>query len=214
MTSNAVAALHVEDEPFLVTSLIERCPKTMMIRELMMNALEAAKLAPEGKRLVEISGLEVDGAPKLTIWNTGPGMDASELFQICNIASSIGKEKSLTGNFGMGAKVASLPSNTFGMRYRSCKHGLVHEVTLGKRDGVYGRLRRRLADSDEYVEVSDATDLAIREGRATDYDWTEVALLGNDAQQDTVKDPYNGDSKKPNGWPHICTTGSIDCQTV
>ena len=80
--------------------------------------------------------------PKLTMWNTGPGMDAAELHRICNIASSIGKEKSLTGNFGMGAKVASLPSNQRGMRYRSCKNGRVHEVILCKRDGVYGRLRR------------------------------------------------------------------------
>ena len=52
------------------------------------------------------------------------------------------KRKSLTGNFGMGAKVASLPSNKRGMRYRSCKNGRVHEVILCKRDGVYGRLRR------------------------------------------------------------------------
>src|SRR5690606_21756635 len=41
MTTLAVAALQVADEDFLVASLIERCPKTMMIRELMMNALEA-----------------------------------------------------------------------------------------------------------------------------------------------------------------------------
>jgi anti-sigma regulatory factor (Ser/Thr protein kinase) len=167
----------------LVASLIERCPKTMMIRELMMNALEAAKQAPQGKRLVEISSQEIDGASKLTIWNTGPGMDAIELLQICDIASSIGKEKSITGNFGMGAKVASLPSNTAGMRYRSCKHGRVHEVILGKRDGVYGRLRRRVQESDEYLEVYEVTELAIAGGRSTDHEWTEVVLLGNKEQQ-------------------------------
>ncbi len=33
-------------------------------------------------------------------------MDAAELLRICNIASSIGKEKSLTGNFGIGAKLS------------------------------------------------------------------------------------------------------------
>jgi hypothetical protein len=31
-----------ENEDFVVASMIERCPKTMMIRELVMNALEAA----------------------------------------------------------------------------------------------------------------------------------------------------------------------------
>lgn len=123
MTTNAVTALEVLDEEFLVASLIERCPKTAMIRELMMNAIEAAQHAPEGRRLVEISAQPIDGGSKLTMWNTGPGMDAIELHRICNIASSIGKQKSLTGNFGMGAKVASLPSNQRGMRYRSCKNG-------------------------------------------------------------------------------------------
>ena len=200
MTTSTVAALQVADEDFLVASLIERCPKTMMIRELMMNALEAAALAPEGQRLVEIASQDVGGHSKLTIWNTGPGMDASELLKICNIASSLGKEKSLTGNFGMGAKVASLPSNQLGMRYRSCKDSRVHEVILCKRDGVYGRLRRYHAETGEYLEVADVTDIARDEGRSLGYEWTEVMLLGNEADQDTVRDPYNGDPKQDAQW--------------
>src|ERR1700709_1861841 len=136
MTTSAVTALQVADEDFLVASLIERCPKSMMIRELFMNAFEAAQHAPAGRRLVEVSAMPMDGSDKLVIWNTGVGMDDHELLKICNIAASIGKEKSLTGNFGMGAKVASLPSNQRGMRYRSCKNGRVNEVILCKRDGV------------------------------------------------------------------------------
>lgn len=200
MTTSAVTALEVADEDFLVASLIERCPKAMMVRELMMNALEAARLAPEGRRLVEIIALPLDGTDKLTIWNTGPGMDGSELLRICNIASSLGKEKSLTGNFGMGAKVASLPSNQRGMRYRSCKDGRVHEVILCKRDGVYGRLRRYHPDTGEYLEVVDVTDLATQDGRETSEDWTEVVLLGNEPNQDTVKDPYNGNPGQDAQW--------------
>ena len=43
MTSSPnVTPLRVADEDFLVASMIERCPKTMMIRELVMNAIEAA----------------------------------------------------------------------------------------------------------------------------------------------------------------------------
>jgi hypothetical protein len=64
MTTHAVTALEVLDEEFLVASLIERCPKTAMIRELMMNALEAARHAPPGRRLVEISSQLADGVPK------------------------------------------------------------------------------------------------------------------------------------------------------
>jgi hypothetical protein len=200
MSATAVTALHVDDEDFVVASLIERCPKVMMIRELMMNAIEAARLAPEGQRLIEISALPIDDTSKLTIWNTGPGMDAIELLHISNIASSIGKEKSLTGNFGMGAKVASLPSNQRGIRYRSCKSGRVHEVILCKRDGIYGRLRRYHPETSEYLEVIDVTDIAVAEGRTLEHDWTEVVLLGNQADQDTVSDPYNGDPDQDAQW--------------
>lgn len=200
MSTSAVTALEVADEEFLVASLIERCPRAMMIRELMMNALEAAQHAPESRRLVEISVLPVDGVSKLAIWNTGAGMDAGELLRICNIASSLGKEKSLNGNFGMGAKVASLPSNQRGMRYRSCKNGKVHEVILGKRDGIYGRLRRLDQATGEYLEVLDVTELALEEGRSINEDWTQVVLLGNDAAQDTVKDPFGGDPVQDAQW--------------
>jgi len=200
MGTNAVTALEVSDEPFLVSSLIERCPKTMMLRELVKNALEAASLAPEGRRQVEISCLNIHDVDKLAIWNTGPGMDAIELLRICNIAASHGKEKSLTGNFGMGAKVASLPSNQLGMRYRSCKNGRVHEVILCKRDEIYGRLRRYDPNTGEYLEVIDVTDIAVECGRPANEDWTEVVLLGNDAKQDTAKDPYNGDPPQDTQW--------------
>ncbi len=108
--SAQVAALHVSDEDFLVASMIDRCPKTMMLRELLMNAIEAAQLAPAGNRRIEIGPKEVGGFPKLSIWNTGPGMSSEELYHICDLAASIGKDKSLDANFGMGAKVASLPS--------------------------------------------------------------------------------------------------------
>jgi hypothetical protein len=198
--SCAVAALRVADEDFLVASMIERCPKTMMIRELVMNALEAAKQAPLDRRLVEISPVQIDEVTKLAIWNTGPGMDGHELRKICDIASSLGKERSLSGNFGMGAKVASLPSNQRGMRYRSCKAGRVHEVILCKRDGVYGRMRRRDQETGEYVEVYDVTELAARDGRSLDEDWTEVVLFGNSPDQDTVNDPYNGDPEQERQW--------------
>jgi hypothetical protein len=49
-------------------------------------------------------------------------------------------------------------------------------------------------------EVLDVTEIAEGEGRTTDYDWTEVVLLGNRPDQDTVKDPYNGDPVQDSQW--------------
>lgn len=99
----------------------------------------------------------------------------------------------------MGAKVASLPSNQLGMRYRSCKDGHVHQVILCKRDGVYGRLRIFHPETGEHLEVVDVTDI-VQQERSLSQDWTEVVLLGNDAAQDTVKDPYNGDPEQDAQW--------------
>lgn len=87
--SSLITQLRVGDENFLVTSMIDRCPKSMMLRELVRNAVEAAQTAPEGERRVELSSIEIDGGVKLVIWNTGRGMDPEELFRMCDIASSI-----------------------------------------------------------------------------------------------------------------------------
>lgn len=196
--SGAVTPIQIDDAEFLVATTIERCPKTMMIRELMMNAIEAASQAPEGMRRVEIRAKEFNGVSKLAIWNTGPGMDAQQLFNMCDLAASIGKQKSLDQNFGMGAKVASLPSNRYGLRYRSCKDGRVHQVTMGERDGIYGRLK--IPVGDDYTDTLDVTDAAKAEGQPLDRDWTEVTLFGNSPDQDTVRDPYNGDPRSDVHW--------------
>jgi hypothetical protein len=177
--------------------MIERCPRTMMIRELVVNGLEAAAHAPPGQRKVVIGPRLHEGVRKLCIWNTGPGLDAAELLQVTDLASSVRKENSLDQNFGMGAKVASLPSNRHGLRYRSCTGGRVSEVVLGYRGGTYGRLRIGL----ERAEVVDATAACHAEG---DYDlssdWTEVLLAGDSADQDTVAAPYGASLRVTPDW--------------
>jgi hypothetical protein len=197
---SSVSGLRIADEAFLVSSTIERCPKTMMLRELIVNAIEAASLALMEKR-VEVSGCTIQGVPKLRIRNTGPGMGPDDLYRMCDLASSLGKQNSLDGNFGMGAKVASLPSNKHGLRYRSCKNGSVSEVTLAQRDGIYGRLQSRSAVG-ELVDVCDVTlECQADADYDLSHDWTEVVLFGNRAAQDTVCDPYDGNPRTSGaGW--------------
>jgi hypothetical protein len=195
--SSMIAPLKVANEAFLVSSMIERCPKTMMIRELVVNGLEAAAHAAPGQRQVIIGPRMHEGARKLRIWNTGAGLNATELLQITDLASSLRKQNSLDHNFGMGAKVASLPSNRHGLRYRSCSDGRVSEVVMGYRGGIYGRLHI----GPERAEVIDATKACLTEG---DYDlsldWTEVLLGGNSADQDTVAAPYGTSLTVPPDW--------------
>jgi hypothetical protein len=204
---NKITPLTIGDVGFTVSRQIEQCPKTMMLRELVMNAVEAAAKAAEGRRIVEIRGksvTECGDARKLAIWNTGPGLSSAQLDHICDLAASLGKDMALEGNFGMGAKVASLPSNTLGMRYRSCREGVVSQVILGKREGVYGKLWVPVED-DAFEEVVDVTEQVRDEGEyRLDEDWTEVVLFGNRPDQDTVLDPYDGDPKQDRQW---ITTG-------
>ena len=201
-----ITPITIRDIDFTVARQIEQCPKTMMLRELVMNAIEAASKAPLGRRRVELKGKSVPEcgqARKLSIWNTGPGMNSEELDHICDLAASLGKDMALEGNFGMGAKVASLPSNTLGMRYRSCRNGIVSQVVLGKREGIYGKIWIPVDDS--YETVVDVTDQVGTEREYTlDEDWTEVVLFGCEAAQDTVADPYNGDPAQDRQW--ITTT--------
>ncbi|HVZ09247.1 ATP-binding protein [Rhodopila sp.] len=195
-----VAALRVANEAFLVSSTIERCPKTMMIRELVVNAIEAAETAASDK-YVDIMSAAIEGVRKLCIRNTGRGMSAQELDRICDLASSLYKENSLDANFGMGAKVASLPSNKHGLRYRSCKDGVVSEVIMCQRDGVYGRLRRGDNPDGTGIDVIDATGICQAEGGYDlTRDWTEVVLYGQSAAQDTVADPYAGNPRMEPDW--------------
>lgn len=198
MPTEVIAPLVVADEAFLVASLIERCPKTMMLRELLVNAVEAALSAVSEPPVVSIDAKHIDGTAKLRIWNNGIGLSSEELDRMCDLASSIRKQKGLANNFGMGAKVASLPSNRHGMVYRSCKAGRVHQVIIGSRDGTYGRLSQQDPITGHPSRVIEVTG---EYGRASlNSDWTEVVLLGNRGDQDSVSDPYNGSPPMRQGW--------------
>jgi hypothetical protein len=194
-----ISRLRVGNEDVLVSSMIERCPKSMMLRELVKNALEAASCAVGGDRRVEIMPQMVDGARKLRIRITGPGKDADELYRMCDIASSIGKQNGFDHDFGIGAKGASLPSNPHSIRYRSCKDGRVDQVVMGKRDDAYGRLHQT-GRNGEIADVLEVNGRAAADGRGRDIEWTGEVLLGSRAEQDTVADSYDGSPAMAPGW--------------
>jgi hypothetical protein len=113
-------ALSIANIPFSVTSQINRAPHWTMIRELTMNAIEAAAKA-QGEKIVHWTTTSYRGFRKAVIWNTGPGLNAAELKAATYLACEVGKNLGLDENFGVGAKVSSLGSNKLGMRFRSCK---------------------------------------------------------------------------------------------
>jgi sensor histidine kinase regulating citrate/malate metabolism len=111
-------ALVFSNIPFSVTALIDRAPHWTMIRELSMNAIEAAAQA-SGEKIVHWTTGNYKGVRKAVIWNTGPGMNPRELKAATDLACEINKSLGLDENFGVGAKVSSLANNKLGMRFRS-----------------------------------------------------------------------------------------------
>jgi hypothetical protein len=185
-------ALKIFDEAFVVTSQIERAPHWTMIRELTMNAIEAAARA-SSEKLVHWTSGAYRGVRKAVLWNTGPGMGPAELKAATDLACQTDKKLGLDDNFGVGAKVSSLAKNKLGMRVRSCKNGRVSEVILGYDPHAeqYVRFERELPNA-AFDTVIDVTASVISEGKSLDSEWTEVMLLGNSAEQDTVVRPFAG----------------------
>jgi hypothetical protein len=182
--------LDIYDKRFLINRLIEQAPVSTLVREFFKNAEECAALAPEGNRRIEIYPVEIGGVRKLAFWNTGPGLDDAELKQATDLSSSINKNMSMDGNFGIGAKVSGLTMSKAGIRYRSCKNGTVWEVTIGYDDdeGTYVRFPVELPDGHQGT-VYDVTAAAVAEGKSIDFDWTEVVLFGETDDHDTVAWP-------------------------
>lgn len=183
--------LEIANKTFMVNRLIQQAPTGTLVREFFKNCEESAARAPVGHRSVRIYPTEIGGVRKLTFWNTGPGMDENELRAATDLSSSIGKEMSLDGNFGIGAKVSGLAASPHGIRYRSCKNGSVKEVTIGydADEDTYVRFATQLADGsvETVFDVTDVVDID------KSFDWTEVTLLGVSDNHDTVVFPLGPD---------------------
>lgn len=121
-------ALQYRDQGFAIHHLITDCPPATVIRELVKNAEEnAVLLQPPGR--IEWFIEEVEGVPKLGLYNEGPGMDGDELTRFMDLAST-GKTLGIENNFGQGGKISALKVSPHGVVYRSCKAGRVSQIML------------------------------------------------------------------------------------
>ena len=97
---------------------------------------------------------------------------------------------SISENFGIGAKVSGLTVSPAGIRYRSCKNGVVNEVTIGHDadEGTFVRFAVEFPDGRKET-VFDVTDVVSASNADLSIDWTEVVLMGEDDSHDTVSEP-------------------------
>jgi hypothetical protein len=170
--------LQYRNQDFAIYHLISDCPPQTVIRELVKNAEEnAALLSPPGR--IEWFVENVNGVPKLGLYNEGPGMNSEELSLLMDLAST-GKKLGIDNNFGQGGKISALKVSPHGVVYRSCTGGRIHQIMLAAEQPDEAPfptfVKRRLAT------------YANAEGRPLDWDWTEVVLLGQHPLHDTVND--------------------------
>jgi hypothetical protein len=187
--------------------------REMMVRELAVNAIEAAMTKPPGQRLVRLYGTEIPlfgDTRKLAIWNRG-GMSPKEFRKFSEIKyTGGGKVHSPDDHLGRGAKIASISSNKLGLRYRTWWDGRVYEVLLVA-DEESGRVGR--AEVGEGTPVDGTTFMRDVTSQyenlpnskrhpifCLDEDWTEVVLCGNQPNQDTTQRPYEDIKMSAGAW--------------
>src|SRR5205823_2515870 len=72
---------------------------------------------------VDWTTFDLEGVQKLSITDSGDGMSGEEMVRFINQLSSSVSAQSLTGNYGVGAKIAAATRNPAGVLYLSWKQG-------------------------------------------------------------------------------------------
>src|SRR5450755_4704810 len=118
--------LAVANPTLLLERLGSECTDLQGLRELTVNGLDAiAALGADrnGRVVWDLDWERFDASGgrvrKLSVIDTGTGMTAGQLRYYINQLAASGREQSLTGNFGVGAKVAAGSRNPHGLEYRS-----------------------------------------------------------------------------------------------
>jgi len=152
----------VKNTGFLLDRLGQDCHPLQFLRELTQNAVEAVKRTGKPGQVVwdvDWTGLEQSGSGvmKLCVIDNGDGMTGPEMVEHINKLSSSGAEQSLSGNYGVGAKIAAATRNHEGLIYLSWKQGQGSMIHLWRnpQDGTYGLRQQQRADGTycDFLEI-------------------------------------------------------------
>ena len=142
MSSTGTLDMTVDNIGFMLDQLGEDCAPLQFLRELTQNAIEALLKTPEAKGEivwdVDWTRHTLTNVYKLAVIDTGVGMTGPEMVHYINQLSSSMHEQSMTGNFGVGAKIAAATRN------RAGTHIPVMEKRRGLDDPFVARSRDRV----------------------------------------------------------------------
>lgn len=184
-------AMSVQNVGFLLDRLGQDCHPLQYLRELTQNSIEAilrTGVAGEVAWDLDWTTYDLQGVQKLCVTDTGDGMTGDEMVRFINSLSSSVAVQSLTGNYGVGAKIAAATRNPAGVLYLSWKNGEGAMIHLSKdRDtGQYGLRQwpRRDGTYGHFLPLDD--DVKPEPIRSSG---TKVVLIGKSDDTNTMQAP-------------------------
>lgn len=205
MTSTAkgsgTLALKVANTGFMLDRLGMDCDDLQFLRELTKNSIEAIQRNPEkkGEIVWDVDWVTFDllGKYRLSITDTGGGMDGEEMVKYINHLSSSSGVQSHVTNYGVGAKISAATRNPAGLEYLSWKDGVGYFITLWKdpKTGEYGLRQMERPDGTfgHWAGIADEVKPP-QIGRHG----TKVVLCGRDDEHNTMDAPPGTPS--PSRW--------------
>jgi hypothetical protein len=194
-------ALKVANTGFMLDRLGMDCDDLQFLRELTKNSIEAIQRNPDkkGEIVWDVDWVTYDliGMYRLSVTDTGIGMDGEEMVKYINhLSSSSGIQSHIT-NYGVGAKISAATRNTAGLQYLSWKNGIGCYIHLWKdpKTGEYGlqQLERPDGTYGHWAHLSDDV-----KPNQFDQHGTKVVLLGRSDDQNTMDPPPGAPS--PSRW--------------
>lgn len=193
-------AMTVHNIGFLLDRLGQDCHPLQYLRELTQNSIEAIRRTAIPGEIVwdmDWTAYDLDGVQKLCVIDTGDGMTGDEMVRFINQLSSSVSAQSLSGNYGVGAKIAAATRNPSGVLYLSWKQGegsMIH-LYRDKESGQYGLKQWRHQDG-SYAHFLPLED-DVRPELVGEHG-TKVVLLGQLPETNTMQAPPNIPS--PSRW--------------
>lgn len=194
-----IIPIGVTNAPFALDLLARDCPPTQFLREMTRNGIEAIEAYVEtvdpdyrGEVIWTVDPLlhALEGRSKLACIDTGIGMSGHEMVTYLNDLTASGKIRSLTGNYGIGAKVSAAKANPHGVIYCSWQEGRGHMAATGRdAAGVWGMRQHRLADGSVSAILPLGRDVMPDEIAQAGGHGTCVVFLGEDEAADTTSPP-------------------------
>jgi hypothetical protein len=193
-------AMTVQNIGFLLDRLGQDCHPLQYLRELTQNSIEAVlRSGVPGNVIWDLdwTTYDLEGVQKLCLIDSGDGMTGDEMVRFINQLSSSVSTQSLTGNYGVGAKIAAATRNPAGVLYLSWKNAEGSMIHLYRDDdiGQYGLKQWRHQDGSyaHFLPIDDD----VRPDEIAEHG-TKVVLLGASPDANTMQAPPGAPA--PSRW--------------